>query len=116
MARPAINWPCWGSTRQSYSPTDNLDVFKTRVGLSGVSPTSAHVGKFVVVLRPLDSGDCGPAVVAGVVPVRVYVNSTDDKACDVIAVETVDGEDCYLGTGGSGAKSSGSIRRPRSAR
>lgn len=88
-----------------FSPSENLDTFKTRLGLNGVFPTlEDHRGKFVVLLRPLAQGAVGPAAVAGVVPVRVYVNSPDHTYCDVIAKKTVGGEDCYLGSGGSGAQ------------
>ena len=60
-----------------FTPTDNLDVFKTRLGLIGVSPTLAdHLGKFVVLLRPVAQGTIGPALVSGIVPCKVYVNIT----------------------------------------
>jgi len=60
-----------------FSPTDNLDVFKTRPGLVGVSPTLAnHLGNFVVLLRPAASGAIVPAMIAGIVPCKVKIEAT----------------------------------------
>jgi xylulokinase len=87
------------------APADNTDVFLSRVGFSCVLPESpTHVGRFVVLLRPLRQGELGPAAIAGAVPVRVYVNSTDDEFCDVGDAKQVGGETCYLSSGGSGAR------------
>lgn len=89
-----------------YAPSDSLSCFcnADEIMLSGVEPTVAdHMGKWVV---PLDSVAAGqPCECAGqIARVRVYVNATTDKFCDVIAAETVSGETCYLGTGASGAQ------------
>lgn len=88
------------------APADNESEFEYHPSLSGVEPTVAdHVGKFVIAIECIGkTNGIGQVAVAGVVPARVYVNGVDDKYCDVIAMETVSGEDCYLGTGGSGAQ------------
>ena len=86
-------------------PSDNLDVFLKKIGLCGVTPDkNKHQGKFAVRLRPIANGDLGPAAIAGVVPVRVYVNSYMDKYCDVDVVRTVGSETVYIGSGACGAK------------
>ena len=96
-----------GIDRPIFTPDDNLSSFASRVGFSCVLPESpTHAGRFVVLLRPLRQGELGPAAIAGAVQVRVYVNSTDDKFCDIIDAEEVEGETCCLGTGGSGARDS----------
>jgi hypothetical protein len=60
-----------------FTPSDNLDAFKSRPGLQGVSPTlTDHLGKFVVLLRPLTQGAIGPAIISGVVPRKVKIEST----------------------------------------
>jgi hypothetical protein len=88
-----------------FTPTDNLDGFRHKPMLKGVTPaTPTHRGKWAVLLSPCPSGDIVKAAVAGVVPVRVYINNTADKFCDVIDAKTVSGETCYLGTGDSGAQ------------
>jgi len=87
------------------TPTDNLDEFKNRVAFTGVSPVAPdHQHKFVVLLGPLADGQIGPAAVSGAVQARVFVNSADDPYCDIVEKKTVGGEDCYLGTGPSGAQ------------
>lgn len=88
-----------------FSPDDNLDAFRTRVGLKGVTPILPdHQSKWVVLLRPLANGASGPALAAGVVPVRVYVNDLGDQYCDVGPAKTFNDETVYLGTGDRGAQ------------
>lgn len=60
-------------------PDNGLDEFKRRVTLSGVTPTSTHLGKFGVLLEPLAKGAMGNAVVSGVVQIRLSVNADDLK-------------------------------------
>jgi hypothetical protein len=58
-------------------PADNLALFTTRPGLIGVSPTLAnHLGKFAVFLRPAAQGKMAPALISGVVPCKVKIQST----------------------------------------
>jgi hypothetical protein len=88
-----------------FTPQNNLDGFRHKPMFKGVYPTVAkHLGKWGVIVSPCPVDGIEATVVAGVTPVRVYVNSTDDKFCDIIAKKTVSGEDCYLGTGASGAQ------------
>ncbi len=63
------------------TPTDNLDEFKNRVALKGVSPTSAHADAFVVLLGPLIDGAVGEAVISGVCQVQIDVVSAADTTC-----------------------------------
>lgn len=88
-----------------FDPTDNVDAFKSRVGLRGVLPALAeHRGRFVVLLRPVAQGDLGPAAAAGAVPIRVYVNSAAHKCCDIIDPVGTGVEECRLGTAAGGAE------------
>ncbi len=89
-----------------YTPTENETEFKNLTPLTGVEPSVAsHAGgKWCVLLEPVANEKIGRACLAGVVPVRVYVNGAADEFIDVIAAETVGGETTYLGTGASGAK------------
>lgn len=85
------------------TPTENLDEFKNRTPLKGILPNvAAHAGKWGVFLNAIATNGISPLCASGVAPVRVYVTATTDKFCDVIEKRTVAGEDCYLGTGGSG--------------
>jgi len=90
-----------------YGPAESLPRFREpdEIVMDGATPDpDEHAGRFAVLLEPTADGRPGKARASGVVRVRVYVNATDDKFCDVIEKETVDTEDCYLGTGGSGAQ------------
>jgi len=81
------------------SPMDNLDEFSNRVVLSGAVPwISTYRGRFVVLLEPLAAGAIGLGVVAGVCPVKVYVNDENHQFADV------QNDTCgYLWSGASGA-------------
>jgi hypothetical protein len=81
------------------TPSDNLDQFKNKVALGGVTPTeSDHTGRFVILLEPLVSGAIGQAVAAGVSPAQVDVQDEDDRFADV-----KDGDAASLKTASSGA-------------
>jgi hypothetical protein len=70
------------------SPMDNLDEFSNRVVLSGAVPwISTYRGRFVVLLEPLAAGAIGLGVVAGVCPVKVYVNDENHQFADVQNVD-----------------------------
>jgi len=97
-----INGPLSG-----YAPSDSEVVFTNpvEVMLDGIEPTVAdHTSKWVAPLDAVDDGMTMECIAAGVALVKVYVNGVDNGFCDVIDVETVDGEDCYLGTGSTGAQ------------
>src|SRR5690349_10575012 len=36
-----------------YGPADNLESFKNKIALKGITPTTNHAGKFVILLEPL---------------------------------------------------------------
>lgn len=75
-------------------PEDNLDGFKNRVAVVGVTPSEDdHVGKFVVLLEPLKSGAVGMAYGAGICPVKVDV--PDDEVKYPYA-DIVDGQTAHL--------------------
>ena len=63
------------------TPDDNLDEFKRRVVISGVTPAVAHVFCFVVLLEPLPAGAVGLAIISGVCTVQVDVASASDTTC-----------------------------------
>lgn len=80
-------------------PADNLDQFKNKVALVGVTPLEAsHLGRFVVLTEPLVVNAIGLAVAAGVCPVQLDVNADTDLFADV-----KDNDAGKLKTGGSGA-------------
>ncbi len=86
------------------TPSDNVNAFSNRFPLIGVTPTTDHAGRFCVLLEPLEDGKLGRAVVVGVVPARVYVNSYTDTFCDVVATKTVGSESTSLSSGSKGAQ------------
>jgi len=76
------------------APSDDLDAFKSRVTLTGVTPADpTHVGRFAVLTEPVADGEIGRAVISGVVPVKVSVADADaadwaDICADVTAYLT----------------------------
>ncbi|WP_428937755.1 hypothetical protein [Fontivita pretiosa] len=65
-------------------PTDNLDQFKNRVALVGVTPLEAdHQGRFAILLEPLAANAIGLAMAAGVSPVQINVADEDNVFADV---------------------------------
>ncbi len=79
-------------------PDDNLDEFQRQVTFAGVTPLVAdHLGKFVVLLEPLDEDAIGWAVVSGVVQVQLSGNSSPQNWADVD-----DGQTGTLAAGTSG--------------
>ena len=89
-----------------YTPAENLAEFKNVTPLEAVEPVVADHsgGRWAVALELTADEKIGRFCVSGVVPVRVYITAAADQYCDVIAAETVGTEDCYLGTGKSGAR------------
>jgi len=82
-----------------FTPTANLDEFKQRVLLNGVTPaTASHVGKFAILLEPVPTGVYAKAVVAGAAIVKVNVADAGHQYADV-----ADGQCGYLASGTSGA-------------
>ena len=68
------------------SPSDDLDAFKSRVALTGVTPTAAnHTGKFVVLLEPVADGEIGRACIAGVCPAKLGPVGDTDLYADIAA-------------------------------
>ncbi len=66
------------------TPTGNLDAFKDRVALAGVTPlASQHTGRFVVLLEPLAASEIGRACASGVVQVRLNVQDDGTDYADV---------------------------------
>ena len=64
-------------------PTDNLDEFKNRVVLSGVTPAAKHAGRFVVLHEPLANGSIGRACISGACLVKVNVIREGHTFADV---------------------------------
>lgn len=69
-------------------PTANLEVFKTRIGFLGVTPTSAHHGKFAVLRESIPSGQIGIGAIAGIVPVQITTSQTWITRCDITPSNT----------------------------
>ena len=82
-----------------FTPTENLEAFRSRPAFKGVVPTVAdHTRKFVVTLRPLPDDALGPAVLVGACPVMLKMTSETD------AFATIDnGETRHLISGSEGA-------------
>jgi hypothetical protein len=63
--------------------TDELESFKLEPAVVGVTPTSDHKGKFVILLEGIPQGETGDCWAAGVAIVQVAMNSPDDKFAEV---------------------------------
>lgn len=63
-----------GASAPIILPSENLQEFKNRVTLSGVVPTTDHLGEFLILLEPLKAGVIGRGIVAGVSLARLLVN------------------------------------------
>lgn len=82
-----------------FTPAEGLDSFKNDQAFKGITPATAdHLGNFVILLEPIESGKIGPAVASGVCPVRVNVTDESHGYADV-----ADGQAGYLASGASGA-------------
>jgi hypothetical protein len=66
-----------------FDADDDLDAFHSNSALTGVKPTAAHRGLFVVVVEPIAVTDCGYARMAGATPVLVNVVDEGDAYADV---------------------------------
>lgn len=67
------------------SPADNLDEFKSRPALVGVTPElPTHAGRFCILLEPLASGSIGRALVSGVGVARVNVIDPGHRFAEVV--------------------------------
>lgn len=80
------------------TPTDNADEFKRQVAVSGVTPTSGHAGKFVILLEPAPSGGIVRAVVAGVSIVKVNVIAAAHEFAEVKAGDAAKLDSAAQGT------------------
>jgi len=81
-----------------FGPADNLDEFRNRASLAGVTPTVAtHAGRFAVLQEPVPDGGIGRAMLLGVTPVMLEVVDEADTFADV-----ADGLCAYLLTGSEG--------------
>lgn len=63
----------------------NLDVFKTRIGFNGITPTASHHGQFCVLQESIPAGEIGLASLTGTVVCQVQINYTFLTRCDVEA-------------------------------
>jgi len=82
------------------TPTSNLAEFQSRRLLSGVMPTSAHAGRFAILLDAIPAGQIGRAIVCGVAAVQVMRTAGDSQPdfVDIVASQT------YLAAAQSGAE------------
>jgi hypothetical protein len=58
-------------------PGDNLESFQNTPAVTGVTPTEDHAGRFAILLDPIEAGEIGRALLAGVCPCQVDV--TDEE-------------------------------------
>jgi len=80
------------------TPTDNADAFKERVAIKGVTPTTSHAGRFVVLLEPLKADAFGRGCVDGVCVARVKMNDEGH-----VFAEAKDGQADKLESGAAGS-------------
>lgn len=80
------------------TPTDNADAFKERVAIKGVTPTTAHAGRFVVLLEPVRADAFGRGCVDGVCVARVKMNDEGH-----VFAEAKDGQADKLESGAAGS-------------
>ena len=67
-----------GASGVVFTPTDNLDGFKSQFVLTGIAPmVASHIGRFVVLQEPVADGKIGRAIISGATPVHLNV---DDEA------------------------------------
>jgi hypothetical protein len=66
-----------------FSHADNAATFQERIALRGVMPTSAHAGRFVVLVDALPDGGIGRAYVSGACLARVRMLDETHTAADV---------------------------------
>lgn len=76
------------------TPAENLDEFQDRVTLACSTPVpGTHLGRFVILLEPIPSGEIGRAVVSGVVQTYLYVYEDAHEWADVHPAPT--GDEAY---------------------
>lgn len=80
-----------------FGPADNPDGFRNKLALRGVTPTSDHAGRFVILQEPLKAGAIGHAIAGGVSIVKIDVQAEGDRMADA-----ADGAAGNLISGGSG--------------
>ena len=66
------------------APLNNLNEFKRQVALDGVLPSPAARSRFAITLQPLAAGRIGLAVAAGVIAVKVLVESASYPCAEPI--------------------------------
>lgn len=71
-----------------FTPTDSEDAFLREVTFRGVVPTTAHKGKFCILLEPAPIDRVVRAYLSGVCPVRVDIADSADTHATVEAGET----------------------------
>ena len=79
-------------------PADSFDGFANRVAFGGSAPAAGHEGRFAVLLDAVPDGQCGQAMVSGVIACPVYVADASHVYADIAA-----GETDYLASAESGA-------------
>ena len=71
------------------NPTDNLQEFKNRVSLDGVTAVDpAKCERFAILLDPLASGGIGRGIISGVAQVRINVIRESDTYAEILVSDT----------------------------
>jgi hypothetical protein len=89
-----------GVTGPIFSRADNAATFQDRIALRGVTPTSEHVGRFVVLVDAIPNGTIGRAYVSGACLTRVRMLDEAHALADVD-----DGSAAQLASSEAGAAS-----------
>jgi hypothetical protein len=72
-----------------WTPAAALDAFKQSTSvMTGVSPTTAHAGRFAILKTPAKTGSIVPATAFGVTQARINLTSTTHTFADVEAGTT----------------------------
>lgn len=91
----------YGSVFDPTFGSQQLD-FKNTVALKGIEPTSAITGRFCVLQDSARNGALVPAMVSGITPCKVKVESLTDEFCDIETDNAID-QTRYLKSGSSGS-------------
>jgi hypothetical protein len=67
------------------TPTDNLNEWAAQFALDGITPTTTHNDKFVILLEPISEDQVGRAVASGLAHVKINVSNAAHSRATVDA-------------------------------
>jgi len=66
-----------------FTPGENEEGFKFHFALKGITPDADHLGNFAILLEPVKDNEIGRALLEGITPVKVQVDTEDCQYADV---------------------------------